>query len=267
MAVSQAAPQTEPKAAKAGQAAAATASQAAPSGAAQGAALQTEVEGLVEQMKAAGEAQAVVLLQQALDAGPQALPSARHVPADMDHQHHQQQRQHARAHTGNDMMFEPVVAKPGASAWQAPAAVHPTSQHIQRTAPQHVQQADTVQQGPQAAAASDRPDEKPARLAVGRAAGASQHHLAAAWTPAPSDLAAAAGAAAAHAARASMLAQPEQLPSALMWTMQHWLLVVQLSVMAGALVVLAACSRHRRPGSQRPLPLFSPPAPQVLPKS
>ncbi len=105
-----------------------------------------------------------------------------------------------------------------------------------------------------------------AGLRADGAARAALNHLAAASVSVGADPDAMAWPAAARSAKAYALAQPEQLPSALMWTMQHWLLVVQVTVMAGAVAMLAAYSRQRRLGSPRPLPLFSLPCTRLVRK-
>lgn len=131
------------------------------------------------------------------------------------------------------------------------------------TAQAHVPVAQQQQQQQQIA---DALPSQGAGLAANGAASTAKHHLAAASVSVGADPDAMAGPAAARLAKAYALAQPEQLPSALMWTMQHWLLVVQVTVMAGAVAMLAAYSRQRRLGSPRTLPLFSLPCTRLIRK-
>lgn len=240
VAISEAAPQSELAAAEATQAAAEGASADALPAAARDHATQRESAGLVEHLKAAGGAQTVVLLDEAAE---ESHPVAHSVPAET-------KQQHAGTLLLNETTAAPGVAR--AAAGQSPAEVRQFSQQAPFAATQRAQQAAAGQLVEAAMLAGDGP------------ARTSQHHRAAAARPAAT--AATTAAAVAQAAQASVLAQPEQMPNALMWTMQHWLLVVQLSVMAGAVVMLAAYRRQRRPGSPRPLPLFTQPAARLSPK-
>jgi hypothetical protein len=60
------------------------------------------------------------------------------------------------------------------------------------------------------------------------------------------------------------LAAPPLEPSAVAavtWSLQHWLLFAQMSLLLGAVCALLVYSRQQRPGSPRRLPLYQPPSP------
>ncbi|KAL4430961.1 hypothetical protein ABPG75_006217 [Micractinium tetrahymenae] len=259
VAAAEAGPQTEHTTAEAqpvaGQEAAAeaqsTAAQAV-AAEAQPAAAQKETADLVAYLKAAGVAQTVVLLEEAADQNQGLQPDAQHATAEQE-QPEPATMSEAAASYGATFRAAVEAARQRVPAQQTPLA-----------GGQQVQRAEAVQQADDDMPAAQQ-QELAAQLVAERTARTSQHQLAAASLPGVDP--AAAAAAATPAAQPSVLARPEQLPNALMWTMQHWLLVMQLSVMVGAVVMLAAYSRQRRVGSPRPLPLFSPPTARLLPRS